>query len=138
MATKEPAKNPCGSCPYRCNVPSGIWAPEEYAKLPEYDKPTPEQPPSLFLCHQQNGRVCAGWAGTHDMNENLALRLGSITGALDQDTTEALLDYETPVELFETGEAAARHGLSNVAAPTEDAEKAIGKLVRKKALSDQA
>lgn len=137
MTTKEPAKNPCGSCPYRCNVPSGIWDPKEYGKLPEYDKPTMEQPPELFLCHQQNGRVCAGWAGTHDMNENFAVRLGSITGSIDPDVTAAILDYETPVELFESGEAAAQHGMANVDELTDDAKKAIWKLVRKRKLRKQ-
>jgi hypothetical protein len=42
-------------------VPSGAWVAEEYAKLPAYDRPTGEQPAGLFLCHQQDGRACAGW-----------------------------------------------------------------------------
>lgn len=138
MTTQEPAKRPCGSCPYRCDVPSGVWAPEEYAKLPEYDKPTPEQPAGIFLCHQQDGRVCAGWAGTHDMSNNLAVRLGSITGSLDPDTTETLLDYETPVELFDSGAAAAHHGLTEVEAPSPKAGKTIAKLERKRELRQQA
>lgn len=54
---KAPAKNPCGSCPYRRDVPSGIWSEEEYDKLPQYDLPTGDQPPNVFLCHQQNGRL---------------------------------------------------------------------------------
>lgn len=134
MTVKEPAKRPCGSCPYRCDTPSGVWAEEEYKKLPEYDKPTPEQPTGMFLCHQQDGRVCAGWAGTHDMNENLALRLATITGGVDNDTCEALLDYETPVELFDTGAAAASHGMADIDAPGAHATKTISKLVKKQTL----
>lgn len=48
---RGPAPQPCASCPYRRDVPSGIWAAEEYAKLPAYDADTPFQPPHLFLCH---------------------------------------------------------------------------------------
>ena len=29
---------PCASCPYRCDVPSGVWHPDEYAKLEVYDR----------------------------------------------------------------------------------------------------
>lgn len=71
MAASEPglgppSRCPCASCPYRRDVPSGVWAPEEYEKLRRYDAPTMEQPPQVFLCHQKNrdtaNRVGAGWA----------------------------------------------------------------------------
>ena len=64
--TLPPARTPCATCPYRTDVPSGVWAPEEYAKLLAYDEETAYQPLSVFLCHQVDGRVCAGWAGCHD------------------------------------------------------------------------
>lgn len=32
--TLKPPKVPCGTCPYRRDVPAGIWHGEEYAKLP--------------------------------------------------------------------------------------------------------
>jgi hypothetical protein len=79
---QPPAAHPCGSCPYR-DVPSGIWAPEEYGKLPEYDRPTAEQPTQVFCCHQQPGRLCAGWCGCHDMAETLAVRLWAALGRLE-------------------------------------------------------
>jgi hypothetical protein len=31
------AARPCASCPYRKDVPSGIWAAHEYTKLLAYD-----------------------------------------------------------------------------------------------------
>lgn len=46
-----PARNPCGSCPYRRDAPQGLWQPEEYVKLPAYDTETPDQPARLFACH---------------------------------------------------------------------------------------
>ena len=42
-------KNPCPSCPFRVGVESGIWAAEEYQKLPAYDLPTPAQPFEVFI-----------------------------------------------------------------------------------------
>ena len=54
MATRPPAPRPCDSCPYRQDVPSGIWAASEYAKLPAYDAPTCAQSARLFLCHQHD------------------------------------------------------------------------------------
>ncbi|MER7617387.1 DUF6283 family protein [Nonomuraea wenchangensis] len=66
-----PAEGPCGTCPYRRDVLSGLWAREEYDKLRGYDRPTFAQPVTLWLCHQHGRssprrRVCAGWAGYHD------------------------------------------------------------------------
>ncbi|WP_336794377.1 DUF6283 family protein [Gordonia malaquae] len=51
----SPAPRPCESCPYRRDVPSGVWAESEYEKLRAYDAPTGEQPVRLFLCHQYDG-----------------------------------------------------------------------------------
>lgn len=125
---KRPAPSPCGSCPYRQDVPSGVWADEEYAKLPEYDGPLWSQPPSVFCCHQQDGRVCAGWAGVHDMDENLGLRLAVHADLMSVEEAEATLDYESPVPLFESGAAAAEHGLAEVEKPGPLAGRLIVKL----------
>ena len=133
MTTLHPAVRPCGTCPYRCDVPSGVWHPSEYAKLPPYDLPTAEQPLSVFMCHQQDGRVCAGWAGCHDMTNTLAVRVGAATGNLTADTVDALLDYTTPTPLFASGTEAAEHGLAEVDDPGPGAGKAIAGLVRKRA-----
>jgi hypothetical protein len=124
-----PAKNPCGSCPYRKDVPAGVWAEEEYAKLPRYDGETITQPMGLFLCHQQDGRLCAGWCGTHDMDNNFALRLHSHD--MTEQTIVAILDYWTDVPLFESGAEAARHGMSGIDNPDEKARRTIAKVVRR-------
>jgi len=125
-----PAANPCGSCPYRRDVPSGVWEIEEYEKLPQYDNPTAEQPTAVFLCHQQNGRACAGWAGCHDMGESLGLRLACSMGAIED--PEPFFDFETSTPLWDSGAEAAAHGVEDVVAPGPDAQRVIDKLVKKR------
>jgi hypothetical protein len=120
-----PAASPCGSCPYRRDVPSGIWSVDEYAKLPAYDAPTGEQPIGVFHCHRQDGRVCAGWAGCHDMQESLAVRIAALDGRLDADE---LLDYETTTPLFDSGAEAALHGMKDIADPGPEARRVMEKL----------
>lgn len=129
--TRGPASAPCGSCPYRRDVPSGVWSEEEYAKLPPYDGPTWEQPPAVFMCHQQDGRICAGWAGCHDMYESMGLRLAVSFGMTEADY-QATLDYESPTPLFESGAAAAAHGRAEVEAPGEAAGRVIARLLRRR------
>lgn len=121
-----PRKTPCSTCPYRKNAPSGVWAPEEYAKLPEYDRPTGEQPSAAFKCHHATGELCAGWVAYTDPIERLALRLGVMRGDIDP----ATFDYTTTVPLFESGLEAAQHGLRDILDPGEDAREAIRKLVK--------
>lgn len=129
---RDPAKRPCASCPYRRDVPSGVWEPDEYAKLPAYDQDTLYQPPALFLCHQQDGRVCAGWAGCHDMSHSLALRLAISMGLLTDDQVTTLLDYETDVPLHPSGQAAHDHGVREVAAPSDPARDTIRKIITRR------
>ena len=131
--TRGPASRPCGSCPYRHDVPSGVWHPSEYAKLPAYDNDTAGQPPHLFLCHQQDGRVCAGWAGCHDGAHLLALRVAAMSGTLTDDDLEATINYVSPVPLFGSGAEAAAHGLTDVDQPDERACRTIDSLTRKRA-----
>lgn len=128
---RPPAPRPCESCPYRRDVPSGIWAAEEYTKLPAYDQPTFDQPHGVFLCHQQDGRACAGWVGCHDMDESLALRFAAISG-VPAETVEAIRNYVSPVPLWPSGTAAAAHGLAEVEMPGSDAGRLIGKLTRRR------
>lgn len=123
-----PAPNPCGSCPYRLDVPSGVWDTEEYEKLPSYDKETGDQHPSVFMCHQQNGAMCAGWCGTHDMQESLGLRLAVGLGLIAEEDYDAILDYTTSTPLFASGAEAAEHGLAELEKPSEKAVETIGKL----------
>lgn len=130
MTILPPAPNPCGSCPYRRDVPSGVWAADEYDKLPGYDRPTGEQPTGVFLCHRQDGRLCAGWCGTHDMNEALSIRLAAFAGQLDPADVDQVLDYQTPVPLFASGAEAAAHGLADLEQPGQRAVRVIKKLDR--------
>lgn len=126
-----PAKNPCGSCPYRRDVPSGVWAAQEYVKLPPYDRDTQYQPAGLFMCHQQDGHVCAGWAGTHDMEGNLAIRIAVAMFHISPETYEAIRNYTTDVPLWDSGTEACAHGLAEVISPGEKALRAIANLERK-------
>jgi hypothetical protein len=127
-----PATRPCGSCPYRRDVQSGVWAPEEYAKLPEYDRETFEQPPAVFLCHQQDGRLCAGWTAVHDMENSLGFRIASIAGMIDVQDIDAILNYSTNVPLFSSGREAADHGLQDIESPGLKAERTMAGLRIKK------
>lgn len=128
-----PAPRPCASCPYRVDVPSGVWHEDEYAKLPPYDEPTPCQPTGVFLCHQVNGRACAGWAGCHDMTHNLAIRIAESTGDMTPEHADEIRDYTTDVALFATGRQAADHGMRDVENPTLDAARTLHKIVRRRA-----
>lgn len=124
-----PSKAPCGTCPYRRDVPAGIWDASEYEKLPRYDGETVEQllagGTALFFCHQNDGHLCAGWVGCHDMGEAIALRLHPV----HPDT----FDYVSPVPLFASGAEAAAHGLSGIDRPDASARAAIAKLERRRA-----
>lgn len=130
LTVAPPAKRPCASCPYRRDVPSGVWEPDEYAKLPPYDLPTGEQPLGVFGCHQRDGRVCAGWAAVHDGPNLLALRMAVATGHLSLEVAEAVCDYTTDTPLFASGAEAAEHGLRELDAPSPRAEALIEKIER--------
>lgn len=131
MGTAIPAKNPCGSCPYRKDVPSGVWAAEEYDKLPAYDNETGLQPPGAFFCHQQNGRLCAGWVACHDMPNALGLRLALAFDAIDFEDFEAACDYTTDIPIWESGAAAAEHGKADIDAPSEKASRTVERILKK-------
>lgn len=126
-----PAKSPCGSCPYRQDVPSGVWAEEEYEKLPLYDADTADQPIAAFFCHQQDGRLCAGWVGCHDMVNNLSMRLAPALGLVTPEAVTTALDYESPVPLWTSGQEAYEHGTRDLDEPDEKAHRVIKKLLAK-------
>ena len=119
---------PCPTCPYRRDVPSGIWAPEEYAKLPLYDLTTGEQAEAgavaPFHCHSTPDKLCAGWVGCHDMEENLALRIHH--SSIDP----AVYDYQCPVPLFDSGADAAEHGMRDLENPGPEAKAKAEKLTK--------
>jgi hypothetical protein len=125
------AKAPCKSCPYRRDVPSGVWAAEEYDKLPGYDGEIIDQlsggGTALFLCHQQDGRLCAGWLACHGPSNLLALRLNGARVAPEAWT------YETNVPVFTSGSAACEHGKREIDDPGARAERVINRLVRARA-----
>jgi len=128
----EPAKprpRPCASCPYRRDVPSGVWHAEEYAKLPGYDGETFEQHPSVFFCHQQDGCVCSGWLGYRDPYDLLGVRLGLMKGLLDPSCAE----YTTDVPLFASGQEAAEHGMAGIEEPDDAAKLVMAKILTKRA-----
>lgn len=126
----RPSGAPCGSCPYRRDVPSGIWEASEYAKLPAYDGGTGDQlvqgGTALFYCHQNDGPLCAGWAGCHDTDHLLALRLNPV----HPDT----FGYVSPVPLFASGAEAAAHGMADIDAPGPAARAAIAKLAGRRGM----
>lgn len=122
----QPRPAPCRSCPYRKDVPSGVWHPDEYAKLPLYDKETGEQPPGLFMCHCGGGSMmCRGWLDTHGVEELLAIRVSLLLGTVSPE----IMDLpKSPVPLFPSGKAACDHGMRDVTHPGEAASHVIAKL----------
>jgi hypothetical protein len=123
-------KNPCASCPFRRDVPSGIWHEDEYAVLADFDGSIMEQAMSehgthAFGCHQADGKLCAGWAGFRDPADLLAIRLGVSAGKISPEA----LDYRTDVPLFASGAEARDHGMRDYAAPSEKAMDTVGKII---------
>ena len=120
----EVRSQPCSACPYRCDVPSGIWSYEEYEKLRGYDEITPEQPLATFHCHATPESLCHGWAVVHTSRGSeydlLALRIWP-TGPIP----------EAGVELFPSGNEAADHGQAEIATPSAAATETVDRLVRK-------
>lgn len=131
MSRPRLAAMACTSCPYRQDVPSGIWDESEYRKLPAYDEPeTAFQPPRAFFCHKANGNLCAGWVGCHDMDNSLGLRMAYSNGQISLETFEAAIDYESKDDLFDSGEEACAHGLAEIEAPSEEAMQVMRKVVK--------
>jgi ribosomal protein S18 acetylase RimI-like enzyme len=123
----EIPKTPCRSCPYRCDTPSGVWSPEEYAKLPGFDDNTAF---GVFLCHHsrlgESERVCRGWLSVHA--ESVAVRIAVARGEIPPDAP-----YEpVTVELHTDGAAAAAAGMAEVAAPSPEAAAMIEGLMAKR------
>lgn len=118
--------SPCASCPYRRNVPSGVWAADEYDALTAFDGAPSGQAVSLFMCHQADEKLCSGWVGHKSPHDMLALRLGVIRG---QVAPEAL-DYVTDVPLFASGAEAAEHGKRDIEHPSAGAQEQVSKITR--------
>lgn len=124
---------PCATCPYRRDVPSGIWAREEYLKLVRYDAETFQQPAELFMCHQKNNSLCTGWVQSHANRPHafdlLALRLSR---NLDRQQVSKVALMEPVVKLFKSGSAAMRHGLRDLLKPAKKAKDAIESILKKR------
>jgi len=130
MTIRGPAPKPCESCPYRQDVPSGVWSAQEYDKLPAYDADMPYQPMEVFMCHQNErfdprSRLCAGWVATHGAENLLAIRIGVTVGTIDFDSVAG---YTTDVPLFESGMGAAEHGERDIEFPGEEARALCAKI----------
>ena len=130
------AKAPCKSCPYRRDVPSGVWAAEDYDKLPAYDGSIGEQiehtAGGLFYCHQNDGQLCAGWLGCHGPGNLLAVRIASFYDDDRQQLDPAVFDYRSPVPLFRSGAQAAAHGKRAINRPGPKARRTVARLMRKR------
>lgn len=115
---------PCSACPYRRDVPSGLWAAEEYLKLVDYEGETWEQPAMAFRCHATSDFLCHGWAvvGGYDL---LGLRVDAL---VSKDTVEI---PEARFPLFSSHHEAAMHGLRQIQRPSRAAKDMIDHLVRK-------
>jgi len=129
------AKAPCKSCPYRRDVPSGVWAAAEYDKLPAYDGEIVEQvingkAGGLFYCHQNDGKLCAGWLATHGPHNLLAMRLASFFGTGRVALDPALWTYRSPVPVFKTGAQAAAHGKRAINRPGAKARGVVARLMK--------
>jgi hypothetical protein len=133
MTQHRPPKVPCGSCPYRKDVPSGVWERHEYDKLLAYDGSMIEQIGAggvgLFMCHQRDGNLCGGWLACHGPRNLAAMRLAASVGRVGEEA----FDYRTDVKVFKSGAAARRHGIKDVEKPGRRANKMIDGLVRKRA-----
>ena len=115
---------PCSACPYRLDVPSGLWDASEYEKLRDYDRPTAYQPPAAFACHATPDHLCNGWAVVHTTRGHeydlLALRLEGV---------DAIPDAGVP--MFDSGNDAADWGQRDIENPSPAAFEAVWKLMRK-------
>lgn len=135
---QPPSPRPCESCPYRRDVASAIWDPEEYDKLSRYDGEMASQPQGVFLCHQHNrgdvrSRICGGWLGCHGPDNLLGIRLAILQNRLTGEDLTAVLNYESPIPLFSSGADAATHGGRDISHPSSATVQAITKIVRRRA-----
>lgn len=116
--------NPCAACPYRRDVPSGVWSYDEYEKLRGYDALTGDQPFTLFMCHATPDQCCNGWAVVHSSrghdHDLLALRLFGSPPI-----------PETSVEMWESGNVAADHGQADIEDPSDEAIATTERLRRR-------
>lgn len=125
------APRPCSTCPYRRDTPPGIWHPDEYERLADFDDVDADGvlPTSTFRCHQQTATgvptACRGWLTVHA--DSVAVRVAVVTGQVTIDQVRA----PVPVDLYASGAEARDAGLAGVADPSPEALQAIASLVVK-------
>jgi hypothetical protein len=116
---------PCSTCPFRRDTPPGIWAPEEYQKLPDYDQGGMAFAP--FHCHQENvtgvPTLCRGFVSCLQF-DSIAVRLLVSREVLTVEQVEA----PCPVPLYGSGREACDAGMAGVKKPDQRAVRAITKL----------
>jgi hypothetical protein len=104
-----------------------VWAAEEYDKLLTYDGSIAEQAAKkafgLFMCHQQDGKICAGWVGAHKPENLLAIRVA-------KEIDPSVWAYKSPVPLFRSGAAACAHGKRALSRPGQKAKSTIARILR--------
>lgn len=126
MSERNCRKDPCASCPYRKDTPPGVWAAEEYNKLPRWDDPLAMA--GVFLCHHSTttgqDTICRGWMEVH--RQNLSVRVALFSADLS-DSPETMLQ-PTKVELYNSGAEACEAGMRGVDEPSEEAIAVIDKL----------
>jgi len=122
-------KESCTACPYRRDVPSGVWAASEYEKLADYDLETPDQPMGVFHCHATPDVICHGWAVVHGRQEGayslLGLRLAAGMGLFD---FAQLDDVHEGAPLFPSGAEACEHGKRDIEHPSQEALDTVARL----------
>jgi len=121
--------SPCNTCPYRRDTPPGIWAAEEYRKLPEYDEGGSAL--GAFHCHHEAETgiptVCRGWLSCHRF-ESVAVRVAVLMHLVTEEQVEA----PCSVALYGSGLEACRAGLAGVGRPGARARKAIDRLIARR------
>lgn len=125
---------PCSSCPYLIEHPSGVWSREDYEKLRLYaERPDGQLPDALgvFLCHHSRlgftePAACRGWATVEA--DSIAMRIALASGEID----EADIESGPIARLFPTGNAAADNGLDDIDHPGPAAQVMID-VIRAKA-----
>jgi hypothetical protein len=113
-------------------VPSGIWQQNEYDKLPLYDGEISDQALAgafgLFMCHQKDGHLCAGWLAAHGPQNLLAIRMA---GVHRDELHPYVYDYETDIPVFSSGAEARAHGMKEIQEPGPKAHRLMDKLLEK-------
>ena len=120
---------PCKFCPYRKDVPSGVWSSSEYEKLLRYDNETMYQPMHRFACHNDPELACTGWLAvsmqSNHAHESLALRIRPVD----------VSSFAPDTEFFQTHTEACVHGLRDIDNPSQEAEDAmivLGRIVERR------